>query len=237
MSLSWGRLVLSQVGDRVTSCACYGIWEACTLCVRRYLFSSQTLSVPRSSQRLRLLAPFPLTCGFAACSTFLRFWGRKIGVCLSYCVKTLALERALEKDRRKQSRDLLQKWNFAALVAICPWNCFLPILCLTHNLHRKQNWLGQVCDCSWHFCHASCWMHSLSPHPGCLNILGTSQGGGPRKWMPEEESHRADDCTGSVSRVHCRSSRLIRKGGGQSVETVMQMSERHHLLIWSMNKI
>jgi len=104
--------VLSQVRDRVTSYARYGNWEACALRVRRYLSSNQTLSVPRSSQRLRLLAPFLLTCSFAACGTFIRFLRQKnwsIRVFLSCCVNTLALERAVDKDRRKQSRDLLQK--------------------------------------------------------------------------------------------------------------------------------
>jgi len=49
--------------------------------------------------------------------------------------------------------------------------------------------------------------------------------------MPEEESHRADDSMSSASRVHSCSSRVIRKGRGQLIETVMQMPERHHLLI------
>lgn len=47
------------------------------------------------------LAPFLLSCTFAACITVLRFWGRKNEVCLSYRVNTLALERALYKHRRK----------------------------------------------------------------------------------------------------------------------------------------
>lgn len=102
MSSSWGRLMLFQVGDRVTSNTCYGIWEAYALGVGKYLFSNQTLSVPRPSQRLRLLAPFLLTCSFAA---YLDFEAEKNGVCLPCYVNTLALKRALDKDKRKQSRD------------------------------------------------------------------------------------------------------------------------------------
>lgn len=137
-------------------------------------------------------------------------------------------DRAVDKDRRKQNRDLLRQYNCLALVAIWPWNYFLPILCLTHNLYRKQNWLGQVCDCSWHFCHASHWMHSLSLHPWCLNTLGTLWGGRSWKGMPEEESQRADNCTATLPRWSAKVE--------DSAEMVMQMSEKYHLLMWSVNK-
>lgn len=112
----------------------------------------------------------------------------------------------------------------------------LPANCLMHNLHWKHNWLGQVCDCRWHFCHASYQMHSLSLCPGCLNTLGTLQGGQPLKGMPEEESHEADDCTDSVSGVHCHSSWVIERVEGRLLKQRCKCL-RHHLPIWSVNKI
>lgn len=135
-STSLGRLVLSQVGDRVASYACFGIWEDYTFHVRRCLFSNQMLSVPGSPQKWRLLAHFLLTCSFAACSTFLRFWGRKTGVCLSYCVNTLALERAL--DKRQEKIEICFRNKILLSLLLFPYETASCQLCAWHTIYIRS---------------------------------------------------------------------------------------------------